>query len=196
MSVGITVFEGVQVPLELTLTREGVGGVTGQSPTVALRDATTTNNYLDWGDNTFKLAGWTTKYGPMTEVERGHYHRLLDLNLVSAIASGSLLLAEYHVDDGSGTVGSAHDLIRVTTPTSSVWDHDISTDSDLSLAGGMVNLLRKGLTNRLELEAGSPGYLRLYNDDGSLLLTWDERNAGGGGIVLSTDSPAKRAKAT
>lgn len=102
------------VPLSLTIDQEGVGGVTGQSPTVALRNATTVDSYLDFGDNTFKTVGWTTKYASMTEIERGHYFRSFDATAAS-IAAGTVLSAEYRVDDGGSILGDDHDLIRFVT---------------------------------------------------------------------------------
>ena len=110
------------VPLDLTITAEGVGGVTGKSPTVAIRDATTTTDYLDWTDSTFKAAGWTNKYGTMTEIERGHYQRSLDATAVAAIVSGSVLVAEFYVDDGASTVGVGHDLISFEPATLAIAD--------------------------------------------------------------------------
>jgi len=98
------------VPLELTIDQEGVGGVTGQSPTVALRDASTTDSYLDFDDDTFKTAAWGTKYASMAEVERGHYVRIFDA-AAATVAAGTVLSAEYRVDSGS-IVGDDHDLIR------------------------------------------------------------------------------------
>lgn len=107
--VGATV-----VPLVLTIEQEGVGGVTGKSPTVALRNASTTNSYLDWADNTFKVAGWTTKYASMSEVERGHYQRVFNSSLVAAIADGTVVSVEFHVDDGASVIGDDADVILFT----------------------------------------------------------------------------------
>lgn len=117
------------VPLILTIEKEGVGGVTGKSPTVALRNAAGTTSYLDWNDNTFKTSGWTTKYASMTEVERGHYQRILNSSLVSAIVAGFKVAAEYHVDDGSGTIGDALDVILFVEEI-----HDVATEGGIAAA--------------------------------------------------------------
>ena len=128
------------ITLPLTLDQEGVGGITGKSPTVALRDATTTDSYLDWGDSTFKVAAWGTKYGSMTEVERGHYQRSLDATAVAAIVAGSLLVAEYHVDDGGDVIGDSHEVLTIVSDLSldvdAIWDevltgatHNVSTSA-------------------------------------------------------------------
>lgn len=101
------------VPLDLVLDQEGVGGVTGKAPTVAVRDAATLTRYLDWADATFKTSGWTTKYGAMTEVERGIYRRLLDASALG-LTPGFRASAEYHVDDGGSVIGEdADDLLFV-----------------------------------------------------------------------------------
>jgi hypothetical protein len=100
--------------LDLTIEQEGIGGLTGLTPTVAVRRARTTDTYLDWADGVFKTAGWTTKYRDMDEVERGHYTRNLDLSLAaSAIAAGEVLSIEYHVDGGAPVIGDAQDILIV-----------------------------------------------------------------------------------
>ena len=101
------------IPLNLTLEQEGVGGITGKAPTVALRDGSTTNSYFDWSDNTFKTAGWTTKDAPMTEIGNGHYTRILNAALAATVVPGLVLIAEFHVDDGASVVGDDHDTVRI-----------------------------------------------------------------------------------
>lgn len=164
-------------PLDLTVDRQG--GVTGLAPTVALRD-TATNGYLDWGDATFKTSDWATKYAVMSAVERGHYQRTLNLSATPAIVAGMVLVAEYHVDNGAGVVGDAHDYVVV--------ESDQAAD---------VALLRKALTNRLEEASGNPGALRLYDDDGATVLkTWPLRDEGGGAVLPAVGTPARRGAAT
>jgi hypothetical protein len=101
------------VPLQLTVDREGEGGLTALTPTVAIRDAATTDYYLDFDDNQFKTSGWVTKYQAMTHVERGLYTYILDLNALS-VSAGQFLSAEYYVNE-SGVVGVDNDLILPTT---------------------------------------------------------------------------------
>ena len=81
------------VPLALTVNSRG--GVTGLSPTVAVRRGT---DYLDWNDSTFKAAGWTERDRVLTEVGGGHYTTDLDLNAIGAVA-GETLVAEYATQD-------------------------------------------------------------------------------------------------
>lgn len=166
------------VPLDLTITQEGVGGVTGETPTVALRDGATTNSYLDFADNTFKTSGWTTKYASLAEVEKGHYQRLLNMTLISPTpVDGKAFVAEYELNAVVGK-GVDHDVLLLVT----VSDNE---------------LLRKALTNRLEETPGFPGTLILYDDDGTTpLLTWTLRDAGGGPVVGTVGSPARRSAAT
>lgn len=92
-------------PFNLTLDQEGVGGITGEAPTLALRDATTTGSYLDFGDLTFKTSGWTFKYVTMSEVERGHYTFFLNPSIISGISVGTMLSAEYRLDSGPAKKG-------------------------------------------------------------------------------------------
>lgn len=162
------------VALELTVTKDPDGGVTGLTPTVAIRQLPSTTSYLDWNDNTFKTSGWTTKYATMSEVERGHYHKTLNVNALS-LAAGTKLFAEYHVDNGSTVKGEGSELIIV---------------SDLR---PNTTLVRKMATNRLEETAGATGLLKLYDDDGATVLkTWGLTDEIGGAIPTAVSSPAKR----
>lgn len=165
------------VPLSLQLCREGVGGITGKSPTVALRN-TVDGKYLDWNDLTFKASGWVTKYGSMDEGERGNYQRLFHPQDVGAVA-GTIMVAEYHVDDGVDVVGDASDLLVFVR------------------SGQDTSLLRKALTNRMWESGGAPGNLVLFDDDDSTpLLNWHLTDAGGGGVAETVGAPARRSKAT
>lgn len=101
------------IPLNLTLEREGVGGITGKSPTVALRDGSTASSYFDWADGLFKTSGWTTKNAVMVEVGNGHYTRILNAAVAGTIVPGLVLVAEFHVNDGGAVIGDDHDTIRI-----------------------------------------------------------------------------------
>jgi len=107
------------VPLTLTLDQEGVGGVVGKAPTVALRDATTLDSYMDWADYQFKTGGWTNKYGSMDEIERGHYTRIFNLSMLG-LDSGTFLSVEYHVDDGAEVIGDTSELLLAVNAVYSI----------------------------------------------------------------------------
>lgn len=176
MSVAVVSFLDQVVPLELTIEQEGVGGVTGKSPTVRVRDATTVNSYLDFGDNTFKTGAWITQNASLSEVGRGHYTRSLDLGLITALSLGNVLVAEYFVNDGGDVVGEDHDLIVIGQET-------------------LFNstIVRKAVTNRQEEFSGSPGRIILFEDNGvTKAIEQELRDEAGGGIVTTVGSPAKR----
>ena len=103
--------QATEVPLILTIDQEGTGGLTGQAPTVALRDATTLDMYFDFNDFTFKNSGWGMKYLALSEVERGHYTALLNPSIVAAFSVGTMLAAEYRLDGGGLAKGDDHDLL-------------------------------------------------------------------------------------
>jgi len=105
--------DDTNLPLTLTINRAGEGGLTGLVPTVRLRLGHTADTYLDWSDNAFKTAGWTTLNGAMSEVGDGHYLRALDLTALT-LASGRTLIAEYAVDDGGDVVSVASDTLYLT----------------------------------------------------------------------------------
>lgn len=102
-----------QAPFNLTVDLEGAGGITGATPTIAMRDATTTDSYLDWDDLVFKTVGWTTKYKSMDEVERGHYTAIVNLASIAGISIGSILSMEYHLDEGGALLGEDQETLIV-----------------------------------------------------------------------------------
>lgn len=162
-------------PLTLVVNRAGVGGVTGLSPTVALRKGSDPTSYLDWSDNTFKTGGWAQRFAVLAEVENGHYQRMLSLPDIGAAPSDSFV-AHFKVDNGGDVKGVAEDVILVS--------------EDLS---GDMSLLRKALTNRMEETPGNPGQLTLFDDDGlSILARWEIRDASGGAVIGTVGTPARR----
>ena len=175
----ILVERNADLPLSLTVNRAGEGGITGLSPVVALRRATTAGSYLDWADGTFKTSGWTVKFAAMNEAERGHYVRTLDLATVPGVTAGVFMLAEYSVDNGGDVVGEAQDVVSV-----------VSTNTD-------TILLRKALTNRMEESPGSPGTLILFDDDSATpILSQELRDFAGGSTIGVQGSPSRRTKGT
>lgn len=169
----LTVEAADTIPLTLTVTKAGVGGVTGLAPTVALRDGQTTNSYIDWADDTFKTSGWTTREALLTEIGDGHYQKQLNLPNISA-AAGDIYAAEYKVDDVAAK-GVDSERIFVVTQRDD------------------ITLLRKMVTNKLIETAGTPGQLVLYDDDGvTPLKTWQLRDGTGAGTQLAVGAPARR----
>lgn len=169
-------------PLTLSILKDsasGAQGVTGQLPVVSLRDASSTNRYLDFADNTLKTLGWTQKTKVLTEVGGGYYKTTIDIPaIVPAIPQNSLFVAEYSVNNGSDIVGVGHDVLLM-----------MRTQEDLTL-------LRRMTKNRFEeypATLSSPGTLVLFADDGvTPLLVWEVRDAIGGPVTATTGAPARR----
>lgn len=168
--------------LELTLgvNRTNVGGVTGLSPTVAIRQAGTTGTYLDWSTLTFKNAGWIVKNEPMTDLGTGFYTAILNVNGLGFTPTTGLpqqLIAEYTVPN-VGEAGIQMDEITVS---------ELRPDAKLA---------RQYNTNRLEAEGGSPGTLKLYEDDGvTVQSTQNLTDFSGGDVSNTPGAPAKRGAA-
>jgi hypothetical protein len=181
-------------PVELTATAfsftlsvlkdsaSGFTGVTGQAPTVALRDASTTDKYLDFADYTMKTVGWTEKFLTLTEASSGYYLGTLNPSaMIPALVQGTLYVAEFAVTDGP-LGGLAHDLLMM-----------VNSQEDLTL-------LRRMAKNRFEEYPAAgvdPGYLILFADDGvTPLLTWQLRDATGGPVTATVGAPARRTAAS
>lgn len=165
------------VPLELVVDRIGVGGVPGLACTVAVRLSPTTNSYLDWSDNTFKVAGWGVKDQPMTDLGNGIYQQILNVAALGFTPLTGLpqkLIAEY-TSPGAGTSGIASDTLYVS---------ELRPDAERS---------RQYQSNRLEAIGGAPGTLTLYEDDGVTVLSVQTLTDYAGGPVNNTPgTPAKR----
>jgi hypothetical protein len=133
MSVAMIVEKNdTAVPLELSIDQEGVGGVIGQSPTVAIRRGDSTTLYFDWSDGTFKAAAWGTQYATMTEVQRGHYVRLLDPSTSAGILVGQILLVEFRVDDGGSIKGDVHDVLSIVNEIYNITGGGGATPADIA----------------------------------------------------------------
>lgn len=88
-------------------------GVTGETPTVALRNPVN-GEYLDWADLTFKAAGWTTRQQTLTEVDAtnspGLYQEELDFTSVTNLPTNTdVLVAEY--ENATFPRGADQDLL-------------------------------------------------------------------------------------
>jgi hypothetical protein len=157
------------IPLFLSIAKAGEGGQVGLSPTVAFRRVSD-GYYLDFNDDTFKNAGWTTKNASMTDLGGGFYQRLLDLSVIGAVAT-RVYAAEYAVDDGGDINSIASDIYNVED----------------------LELIRQLSSNRLEEAPGNPGQLTLFDDDGvSVRDRWEVRDVTGGATTASVGAPARR----
>lgn len=151
------------LPLALNVSRAGVGGVTGLSCRVSIRNAATASSYLDFADMTFRSSSWTQKESSLADIGNGTY-QLASLN-VSAItnlpAEPCNLLAEYRVLDAS-SLSTAIDVIQVDDAID-----EIRADSN-ALAASITELLRiakNKLVVNLTLQR-----LELYNDAGTVVI--------------------------
>ncbi len=167
------------LPLELVVDQLGVGGVTGLSPTVAIRlVGAPTLTYLDWDDYTFKTSGWSTQFQIMTEIGNGTYQQLLNVSAVVDVLVGMWFVAEYSASSGSNS-GVDNDTIHVNQVMS------------------QTTFLRKFATNRLDEAHGDPGTLTLYDDDAlTEIAQWNLLDEEGNAIEPTIGTPARRSPAT
>jgi trimeric autotransporter adhesin len=104
--------ERTDTNVPITLQVDKNGGVTGLTSVVQIRDGATTNSYLDFNDDTFKTAGWTTKQASLADIGDGVYVLSggLDVSAITNLPAGTHhLFAEFDV---TGSVdGNAVDVI-------------------------------------------------------------------------------------
>ena len=161
-----------QIPLFLSISKVGVGGVAGESPTVELRRSSD-GFYLDFDDNTFKGSGWTTRKQALTDLGGGAYQVLVNLETIGAV-NKDVLIAFFENSGANAAVAS-----------------DVFNVEDLEL-------MRQVIENRLVETPGSPdGELVLFDDDNvTPRKTWQTNDFNGDGTVGLPGAPARRAKAT
>ena len=105
------------VPLTLAVNGQS-GPETGLTTVVAIRD-TLSGWYLDFSDQTFKGAGWTTKKAAMVELGNGFYSRNVDLTAITNLNSSTRHLGiEYEVT----TLGKQSIVAETITLQDSLYD--------------------------------------------------------------------------
>lgn len=129
-----------EVPLNLFLNNGGP--VSGATAVVAIRDADTPDSYLDFNDDTFKTAGWTTKQASLTGGDPGVYTLVpgLDLSAITNLPAGTdHLIAEYEVTAPAGSEGKVMDIVYL--------DDRVEDLNDLSQADVQSALTAQGYTS-------------------------------------------------
>jgi len=94
------------------------------------------------------------------------------------------------------TTGLSDDTYHVSIIDPSNTAFNVPVKGDL-IVGGFVDdmaLSRKALVNRLELDEGNPGLHILYDDDDSVLLTFNITDKDGNKITIPVGIPARRTK--
>lgn len=102
----VDITETIELWIQLDNQRTAIPG--GET-LVALRQKDTTDNYLDFGDNTFKTVGHGTKQAQLAELDAvdspGYYRREVDLGALTGLpAAGKSLVAEYQINATSPTL--------------------------------------------------------------------------------------------
>jgi hypothetical protein len=158
------------VPLVLVINK--ATGVTGLSPTVAIRYGVNSSFYFDFDDNTFKTSGWTTRRATLSEIEPGLYELAggLDTSAFANLDSSvKYLVAEYEADGAVDT-----DIIEL-----------------VELEESITEILRIA-KNRLVVNI-STQKLELYNDAGDTVIqSWDLATEGGEPVATSFGVQTKR----
>ena len=99
------------IPLNLWLTINDYPS-TGKTPTVSIRELEHSGYYLDFADNYFKNAGWTTRYQNLTSAIDGLYTYSWNPN--GAFTSNTTVESIYYNTGGTTTTAQvAVDTIRI-----------------------------------------------------------------------------------
>lgn len=115
-----------ELPINLTVSQTGVGGVTGLSAFYSVRDAATLDSFLDFADGLFKTAGHTTLELPLSEVGLGRYTRVGGLDLSAITLPAGTRSLELHFRTSGSLVAVANDTVHLVNSflniPSRVWD--------------------------------------------------------------------------
>ena len=121
------------LPLTFTLMQEGVGGVTGASVQLAIRNGET-GMWLDFFDVTFKPAAWVQRVVAAAEVSAalapGTYQYVLDVSAIVGVAAGLQMVVEWEVT--APTTGIDHDTIQVVDPAGGAPEPRISLSATVT----------------------------------------------------------------
>lgn len=97
----------------------------------------------------------------------------------------------------AGSAGAALALVDVAVSSRATAAGVWATAEGSGSYGASLALLRKHVTNRLEVSTASSGTETLYDDDATTpLLTWTLRDGTGAAITTPAGSPARRGAAT
>lgn len=124
-------------PINLLVNKNG--GVESLTGSVKIRDGATTDYYLDFDDDTFKLTGWTEMSASLEDIGSGKYVLSggLDISAITNLsASTHHLVAEFEIT-GSET-GVACDLIFLRTSTYNIVDDILDEPITNHLTSGSV----------------------------------------------------------
>lgn len=192
------------VSIELQLMVNAVP-LTGKTVTAAVRNKQN-NQFLDFNDNTFKAAGWTTKFQTLTDLngtdpDMAGIYRFLWNSAAPVLAQGEYQFI-FKYNDGVNTLESFDDVYfdEASSPNSiaaAVWNALTASFVTVGTFGRMMKLMKAALINRTELADGSTANFVVYDDDGTTpLLTADVKDKADGAITSSTGVPAKRGVAS
>jgi hypothetical protein len=191
------------VSIELELMRNAVP-IIGATVTAAVRNKLN-NQFLDFNDNTFKAAGWTTKFQTLTDLNgtdtdmKGIYRFLW--NSATPVAAQGEYQFIFKYNDGVSDLESFDDVyfddaLTSTSIASAVWNALTASFVSANSFGLMMKRIKAALLNRFELADGSSGNLIIYDDDTTTpLLTASVTDKTGGAITTSATVPAKRSHA-
>jgi hypothetical protein len=192
------------VSIEMELLRNAVP-IIGATVTAAVRNKLN-NQFLDFSDNTFKAAGWTTKFQTLTDLNgtdtdmKGIYRFLW--NSATPVSAQGEYQFIFKYNDGVSDLETFDDIyfddaLSSTSIASAVWNALTASFVAAGSFGLMLKRIKAALINRMELADGSSSNLVIYDDDAvTPLLTASVTDKTGAAITTSATVPAKRGNAS
>ena len=150
------------VPLTVAVTKNS-GGIPGLTVVAQVRDGDTVDSFLDFADNTFKTAGWTTKQAPLADRGDGFYDLSggLDLSALTNLpAATDVLLAEYFISGSRSGIAIDQVILAgdIVSPgvADAVWDELLTGHELAGSTGRSLGFLRDILFGNTRIDRSDP----------------------------------------
>jgi len=92
ITMPLIISNGAEAALPISLAVSSGGGVSGLSVTMAIRDGSTLDSYLDFNDLTFKTSGWANQTEALTDQSGGYYAELLNVGGITNLPIANLIV--------------------------------------------------------------------------------------------------------
>jgi len=92
ITMPLIISNGAETALPISIAVSSGGGVSGLAVTMAIRDGSTLNSYLDFNDLTFKPSGWVSQTDALVDQSGGYYADTLDVASITNLPNTNLII--------------------------------------------------------------------------------------------------------
>jgi len=92
ITMPLIISNGAEAALPISIAVSSGGGVSGLTVTMAIRDGSTLNSYLDFDDLTFKTSGWVSQTDALVDQSGGYYADTLNVAGITNLPDTNLIV--------------------------------------------------------------------------------------------------------